>query len=219
MMEIWERIQNNVNINLKALVIILDKFLLFSGNYTENIQDVDMLVERILSSYSKDYKSDGTVAIDDAMERIAEIKGTPQNKIKDVSQLTANIMTNVPGTVTLFLQQQSDKMLQIACEIKTECRTFKNNTLPKMQQVYDMAVVQMNRKMVSLDNTNCGNHTLEVIYKSFQEIANEVDEVIQLVESIDIYPAQKLQIQSYIQQISSFKMGGLAAYRTILNEL
>ncbi|KAK1443881.1 hypothetical protein BgAZ_207570 [Babesia gibsoni] len=216
--EAWQVVVNNVETNLKAVVIILNKFLLFTGIDADKADNLEARVDILLKSYQKDASNQepDDVNVENAFELLGDIKGCPQKRLKDVSPLTGNIMANVPGTVAMFLQRQSDKMLQILCEIRAECQTFKTGSLPKMEQVCNTAATHINRRMLSMESAEGDVASLDAVYLAYQEVARDLEAILQLTSVICTYPTHKQQIQSYIQQITDFRLGKMSKYQTSL---
>ncbi|GBE60889.1 uracil phosphoribosyltransferase, putative [Babesia ovata] len=218
MLESWQTIQQNVDSNLRALVILLDKFLLFVGADDVELDEQDSMVDRLINSYADriDKTTEVPVAYHEAMDRLAAVAAASQNDVSAASPLVANIKANLPGAIPLFLQRQSDKMLQIMSEISTECSTFQAGTLPKMELVFDAAVVHINRNSTYLQLPAETAVVADSVYRSFMEITQEIQALRDLVASMDAYPVSQQQIQGYIEQINAFKLASIGEYRKII---
>ncbi|GIX63810.1 lysine-specific demethylase 5A-like isoform X6 [Babesia caballi] len=216
-LEAWQRVQANVESNLRALVILLDKFLLFAGAEEGNSHGHEANVDRLLDSYVGGGADALPDAYEEAVDRLAAIKEFEQSDINAVSPLTANIQANLPGSIALFLQRQSDKMLQIMCEIRAECETFRCVSLPKMEPICDAAIAHINRNSVSLESQFEKAALADAIYRSFTGIVHEINALLELVASLDSYPADRSRIQACIDQISTFKLRRVEEHRAIIS--
>ncbi|CDR93930.1 hypothetical protein, conserved [Babesia bigemina] len=220
MLEAWQKVQQNVDTNLRAMVILLDKFLLFVGADEVDATEQDRMVDRIIESYTNrgSEKIAVPVAYHEAMDRLAAITAASRNDVGAASPLVANVKANLPDAIPMFLQRQSDKMLQMMAEISAECSTFQAATLPKMELVFDAAVVHINRSSTHQQQPAESAVVADGVYRSFMEIAREIQGLLDLVASMNAYPVGQQQIQSYIEQINAFKLVPISHYRKIILE-
>ncbi|AFZ79662.1 hypothetical protein BEWA_025110 [Theileria equi strain WA] len=171
----WNKVRLSVQMNMKAISIILEKFRLY------NVQEVipyddDKTMNAILDSYyvpigappSTNGQADKQLlekshSVDHGLNTLepGDLQYEPLSAVDlDISDLRhiddelhiptkspvlASLMINHPGTITLFLQKQSNKIMQLIFEIRAMYDDFKKRHLPKMQSIYDACEVYRNR--------------------------------------------------------------------------
>ncbi|ORM40936.1 uncharacterized protein BXIN_1801 [Babesia sp. Xinjiang] len=220
MLESWERIQSKVDTNLRAMVIILDKFLLFTGADQGSCESDETTVDRILNSHAKGFTAQKfqDVSYDEAIGLLAGAKRAHNIDVNSVSPLTANLEVNLPGAISLFLQRQSDKLYQMISEVRSECESFRDGTLPRMESICDVAVAHINRNSVSIEE-KCDNTPIFCsICDTFQSITSEIDALLGLMASVNPYPEGQENIHAHIEQISSFKLCRLKEFNNVLSD-
>ncbi|BAM40438.1 hypothetical protein TOT_020000694 [Theileria orientalis strain Shintoku] len=206
--EAWKKVQIAVQINLKALAIILQKFLLFS--LKDSADEGSETVDRIIKSYqNKEDESEANLA-ESYSAVFEECCQSKLDSLPSDSVLVCSLIVNHPGTITLFLQEQSNKLLQMISEISCLYDTFRSKHLAKMTQIREECEVIINR------NINIKTHDLQeekernsqqinFIVETFHGISEEINEIKNFCKNMDTYPNQEDKIKKYLEFLENFK--------------
>ncbi|UVC49984.1 hypothetical protein MACK_003607 [Theileria orientalis] len=206
--EEWKKVQIAVQINLKGLAIILQKFLLFSVR--DSADEGRETVDRIIKSYqNKDDESDANL-VESYSEVFEDDLESKLDSMPSDSVLVCSLIVNHPGTITLFLQQQSNKLLQMISEISCAYEGFRSKHLAKMAQILEECEVIINRNIninthYLQDEKERNSQQINFIVETFHGISEEMKEIKNFCKNMETYPNEENKIKKYLDFLENFK--------------
>ncbi|XP_952024.1 uncharacterized protein TA14595 [Theileria annulata] len=208
----WDRIKLIIKINFRALEILLQKFLLFNTTHQSNNTNED-LTDYIFNSYTNtiediDVETGGKGNIlEDKNDGINEkINGSAEGSV------LINLLTvNKPDVIKIYLQKQSNKMLELKCEIKKLIKSYQDKNLRKIQKIYEESQilynqsVNTNTKPISTEPTNV-MELIKYVESHYKDIKKEINVINEFCVNLNVYPNDEDEIKKNLQFLQNLNI-------------
>uniref|UniRef100_A0A3B0MLY1 Uncharacterized protein n=1 Tax=Theileria annulata TaxID=5874 RepID=A0A3B0MLY1_THEAN len=208
----WDRIKLIIKINFRALEILLQKFLLFNTTHQSNNTNED-LTDYIFNSYTNtiediDVETGGQANIvEDKNHGMSEkINGSAEGSV------LINLLTvNKPDVIKIYLQKQSNKMLELKCEIKKLIKSYQDKNLRKIQKIYEESQILYNQSVntntrpISTEPTNV-MELIKYVESHYKDIKKEINVINEFCVNLNVYPNDEDEIKKNLQFLQNLNI-------------
>ncbi|KAF5153673.1 hypothetical protein TpMuguga_02g02315 [Theileria parva strain Muguga] len=209
----WNEIKLVIKINFRALEILLQKFLLFNISHSSNGTNED-LTDYIFNSYTNTIE-DMDVELE-GLDNIPKDNNDEINKKVSYDAVEGSILINLlivnkPDVIKIYLQKQSNKILEIKCEIKKLLKSYQDKNLRKIDKIYEESQILYNHyRNINTEPVSTEPTTVMELIKSveshYKDIKEEINVINEFCVNLDVYPKDEDEIKKNLHFLQNLNI-------------